>query len=90
MERLRRLDAGVTRKGSYAAIFLGILGMAGIGAALPMYRHIVKKERERIVLQILKLTNELMQSENGCHQGTFPNDSPSFFIQWRQAPPEGR
>ena len=89
MEQLRRLDAGVTQKGTYAAIligtistlvlgigmccclvwtdwfvpgiFIGILGMGGMGMALPLYRRIVQKERQRIAPQILKLTDELMQ-----------------------------
>lgn len=42
-------------------IFIGILGMTGIGAAFPLYHHIIKTEQARIAPQILKLTDELMQ-----------------------------
>lgn len=89
MELLRQLDASVTRKGTVAAlclgvistlifgismcccmvwtslffvgILIGIVGMAGMGAAYPVYSVITKKERQRIAPQILKLTEDLMQ-----------------------------
>ena len=44
-------------------IILGILGMAAIALAYPLYNHITKKEREKIAPQILKLTEELADSE---------------------------
>lgn len=42
-------------------IVVGILGMALVGAAYPLYAHITKKERERIAPEILRLTEELME-----------------------------
>lgn len=42
-------------------IFIGVLGMVGVGLAYPLHTHIIKKERERIAPQILQLTDELMQ-----------------------------
>lgn len=42
-------------------IGIGILGMAGIGAAYPMYRSITKKEREKLAPKVMELTNELMK-----------------------------
>lgn len=42
-------------------IGIGILGMAGIGAAYPMYRNITKKEREKLAPKVMELTNELMK-----------------------------
>ena len=44
-------------------IILGILGMAAIALAYPLYNHITKKERAKIAPQILKLTEELADSE---------------------------
>lgn len=42
-------------------ILLGIVGMAVMGAAYPIYASITKREKERIAPQILKLTEELMK-----------------------------
>lgn len=38
---------------------LGVVGMAGMGLAYPVYKKITEKERERIAPQILALTEEL-------------------------------
>ena len=47
------------------AMFIGIpVGIAGIiliALAYPLYNHILKKERQRIAPEILRLTDELMQ-----------------------------
>lgn len=90
LERLRRLDAGATRKGSIAALTLGILsalllglgmsctlvwagrwfipgivigvvGIAGIVSAYPLYKYLVRKERARLTQEILQLTDELLR-----------------------------
>ena len=42
-------------------IVVGLIGIAGIAAAYPIFNHVTKKERERIAPQILKLTEELMR-----------------------------
>jgi len=42
-------------------LLLGLLGMAGVIAAWPLYQRITKKERERIAPEILRLTDELMK-----------------------------
>ena len=42
-------------------IIIGIIGMALIGCAYPVYHHITQKERERIAPEIIRLTDELMQ-----------------------------
>ena len=42
-------------------VLLGIVGMAVMGAAYPIYASITKREKERIAPQILKLTEELMK-----------------------------
>ena len=89
MEQLRRLDAGVAKKGtiiSLAAgiigalvlgmgmccclvwtelfvlgIIVGIIGIAAISLAYPIYNYVTKKERERIAPRIIQLTDELMK-----------------------------
>lgn len=98
MEKLRRMDADVTKKatmislasGIIGALVLGIgmslsmtdigesLGLVGAGAmaagtgtglvgivlvciAYPAYTWIIKREREKIAPEILKLTDELMK-----------------------------
>ncbi len=42
-------------------LILGLLGMAGVIAAWPLYQHITKKERQRIAPEILRLTDELLK-----------------------------
>ncbi len=90
LERLRRLDASATRKGTITALTLGILsalllglgmsctlvwtgkwfipgivigvvGIAGIVSAYPLYKHLVRKERARLTQEILQLTDELLR-----------------------------
>ncbi|MBO5166642.1 MAG: hypothetical protein J6B90_08595 [Lachnospiraceae bacterium] len=88
MEQLRRLDAGVTQKGTLFSLIIGILsalifgvgmccclvwnlfipgtvigviGIAGIAAAYPVYMRITEKEREKIAPKIIQLTDELLK-----------------------------
>ncbi|MBR6624239.1 MAG: hypothetical protein IKK91_10155 [Ruminococcus sp.] len=89
MEQLRRLDAGVTRKGTVISliagiigtlilgtgmslcmvwtdmflpgIIIGIIGIAVVSSAYPLYSHITKKERKKIAPEIIRLTDELMK-----------------------------
>lgn len=42
-------------------IIVGIIGIAGVSLAYPLYMRITKKERERIAPEIIKLTDELMK-----------------------------
>lgn len=42
-------------------IGIGILGLAGIGSAYPLYRGITKKQREKLAPKVMELTNELMK-----------------------------
>ncbi|MGN0587177.1 MAG: hypothetical protein ACI4JF_07820 [Oscillospiraceae bacterium] len=44
-----------------AGIIVGIVGIAAISAAFPLYTHITKKEREKIAPEIIRLTDELMK-----------------------------
>lgn len=90
LERLRRLDAGVTQKGAMVALLLGVLGclilgtgmsmimvwgkelylpgvlvgvvgLAAVIAAYPAYGWVVRRERQRLAPEILRLTDELME-----------------------------
>ncbi len=42
-------------------IIIGVVGIAVLGCAYPLYNRTLKKEREKIAPEILKLTDELMQ-----------------------------
>lgn len=40
-------------------IIIGIVGLAGLSAAYPIYTHITRKRREKLAPEILCLTDEL-------------------------------
>lgn len=42
-------------------IVIGIVGIALVSLAYPLYNRIVKKEREKIAPEIIRLTDELMK-----------------------------
>ena len=42
------------------AIIIGMIGICLIGCAYPIYNRVIKKEREKIAPEILRLTDELM------------------------------
>lgn len=42
-------------------IVIGIIGMIPVAFAYPTYNHILKKERQRIAPEILRLSDELMK-----------------------------
>lgn len=42
-------------------IFIGIIGIALVSVAYPLYNSITKRERERIAPEIMRLTDELMK-----------------------------
>ena len=41
-------------------IVIGCIGLAGVGATYPIYQHIVKREREKVAPEILRLSEELI------------------------------
>lgn len=45
----------------FIGIVVGILGIAVLACAYPLYHHTMKKEREKIAPEILRLTDELMK-----------------------------
>lgn len=42
-------------------IIIGIIGIAGLMSAYPLYTHITKKQREKLAPEIIRLTDELMK-----------------------------
>lgn len=42
-------------------IIVGIIGIAGVISAYPIYNHITKKQREKLAPEILRLTDELIK-----------------------------
>ena len=44
-----------------AGIIIGLCGMVPVALAYPMYNRVIKKERERIAPQILRLSDELLK-----------------------------
>ena len=44
-------------------VVIGVLGIAAVAVAYPVYNRITKKERETLAPQILKLTEELSKPE---------------------------
>lgn len=42
-------------------IIIGIIGMAVLACAYPLYNRTLKKEREKVAPEIMKLTDELMK-----------------------------
>lgn len=50
--------------GSHAMIFgsiIGLVGMVMVAAAYPLFKRVLRKEREKIAPQILQLTDELLK-----------------------------
>ncbi len=43
-------------------IIIGVIGMAGVIAAYPLYQLVLKRQRAKVAPQILKLTDELSQN----------------------------
>lgn len=42
-------------------IIIGIIGIAGVAMAYPLFNTLTQKQREKLAPQILKLSDELMQ-----------------------------
>lgn len=42
-------------------VIIGVIGIAVLAAAYPLYNHVIRKERERIAPEIIRLTDELMK-----------------------------
>lgn len=47
--------------GMMTGVLIGIAGIVCVCAAYPVYHHVLKREREKIAPEILRLTEELMK-----------------------------
>lgn len=52
---------GLGNTAMIAGILVGIIGMVLVGAAYPVYYRVLKKEREKVAPEILRLTEELLK-----------------------------
>lgn len=44
-------------------IFIGVVGMVGVGLAFPLYSTMTKRQRQKLAPEILRLSRELMGEE---------------------------
>ena len=42
-------------------VIIGLIGIAVVAAAYPIYSYVTKKEREKIAPEIIRLTDKLMK-----------------------------
>ncbi len=42
-------------------IMVGVIGIAAVSLAYPLYNYVIKKERDKITPEIIRLTDELMK-----------------------------
>lgn len=55
------LGSALGTYGYFAGIALGVVGIAVLACAYPLYHRTLKKEREKIAPEILRLSDELMK-----------------------------
>lgn len=55
------LGAALGSLSMVVGILVGLLGIALVAAAYPVYMSVLKKERQRLAPEILRLTDELLQ-----------------------------
>lgn len=48
-----------------SGVIIGIIGMAVLGTAYPIFKYITRKQREKIAPEILRLTDEISQEKYG-------------------------
>ncbi len=44
-----------------AGIIIGVIGIAVVALAYPVYKYVLNKERERVAPEIIRLTDELLK-----------------------------
>ena len=58
---MTELGAALGKFAMVLGVIMGIAGMIPVAFAYPLYSRILKKERNKIAPEILRLTDELMQ-----------------------------
>lgn len=61
MTELSEILGAYKTMGMAVGILVGLVGMTLVALAYPVYNRVLKKERERIAPEILRLTDELMK-----------------------------
>lgn len=65
---MTELGAALGIAGMVIGVVVGIAGIALVALAYPLYRRTLKKEREKIAPEILRLTEELLHGSRGAGQ----------------------
>ena len=61
MSDLSRMIGFGQNMAMFIGITIGIIGIALVCCAYPLYHHVIKRERAKIAPEILRLTEELMK-----------------------------
>lgn len=64
MSELSEILGSYREMGMLIGVIVGIIGIVLICLAYPMYNRMIKKEREKIAPEILRLTDELLYFRN--------------------------
>lgn len=62
---MTELGAALGNLAMLLGIVIGIVGMVLVALAYPVYNAVLKKERQRIAPEILRLTDELLHGQKG-------------------------
>lgn len=63
--------------GMLVGVIVGLIGMTLVALAYPIYKKVLKSEREKIAPEILRLSEELLKQSNGFEKMV---EMPSFFF----------
>ena len=58
---MTELGAALGRLAMIIGVAVGLIGVVLVGAAYPLYNRVLKTQREKIALEILRLTDELLK-----------------------------
>lgn len=61
MTDIDKILGSLSDMGMLIGVIIGIIGILIVCLAYPIYEHILKKERERVAPEIIRLTDELLK-----------------------------